>query len=96
MIGMAEKVVLSGFITVLAGEVERVLELLPEHIALTLAEPGCLVFEVRQRAGTPTIFDVYEEFQTAEAFAAHQARVQASPWGAVTKGVERSYTVKGI
>ncbi|MDA8703542.1 antibiotic biosynthesis monooxygenase [Pseudomonadales bacterium] len=54
---MAEKVVLSGFITVPAGEVERVLELLPEHITLTLAEPGCLIFEVRQRADTPTIFD---------------------------------------
>jgi len=60
---LAEKVVLSGFIIVPAGEVEGVLELLPEHITLTLAEPGCLVFEVRQRAGTPTIFDVYEEFQ---------------------------------
>ena len=93
---MAGKVVLSGFITVPSGEVEGVLEHLPEHIALTLAEPGCLVFEVRQRAGTPTIFDVYEEFQTAEAFAAHQARVQASHWGAVTKGVGRSYTVTGI
>ena len=56
MTGMAEKVVLSGFITVPAGEVERVLELLPEHITLTLAEPGCLIFEVRQRADTPTIF----------------------------------------
>jgi quinol monooxygenase YgiN len=96
MTGMADKIILSGFITVPIGEVEGVLDLLPEHITLTLAEPGCLVFEVRQRAGMPTIFDVYEEFQTAEAFAAHQARVQASPWGAVTKGVERSYTVKGI
>ncbi len=92
---MAEKVVLSGFITVPAGEVERVLELLPEHITLTLAEPGCLIFEVRQRADTPTIFDVYEEFQDAEAFAGHQARVKASSWGAVTKDVERTYTVTG-
>ena len=92
---MAEKVVLSGFIIVPEGEVEGVLELLPEHITLTLAEPGCLVFEVRQRAGTPTIFDVYEEFQDAKAFAGHQARVKASSWGAVTKDVERTYTVTG-
>ena len=93
---MAGKVVLSGYITVPSNEVEVVLERLPEHIALTLAEPGCLVFEVHQRAGAPTIFDVYKEFHDARAFADHQARVQASPWNAVTKGVERSYKVMGI
>ncbi len=92
---MADKIVLSGFIAVAHAEVEVVLKHLPEHVALTLAEPGCLVFEVRQRAGTPTIFDVYEEFQDAEAFAGHQARVKASSWGAVTKDVERTYTVTG-
>ena len=92
---MADKIVLSGFIAVAQAEVEVVLEHLPEHVALTLAEPGCLVFEVRQRAVTPTIFDVYEEFQDAEAFAGHQARVKASSWGAVTKDVERTYTVTG-
>lgn len=93
---MTAKVILSGFISVPVGDVQTVLDHLSVHIELTLVEPGCLVFKVTQRMNAPNIFDVYEEFQDADAFSAHQARVQASLWGEVSKNVLRSYSVSGI
>jgi len=77
-------------------EVQAILDHLPDHLALTLAESGCVVFVVTQRLSEPNIFDVYEEFQDGNAFAKHQKRVQESPWGRVTKNVLRSYTVTGL
>ena len=77
-------------------EVQEFLDHLPDHVALTLAESGCVVFVVTQRLSEPNIFDVYEEFQDGKAFAKHQKRVQESPWGRVTKNVLRSYTVTGL
>ena len=95
-IEIAEKVVLIDFIVVPERKVCVILNHLPEYIALTLAEPGCLAFTASHLADKPTIFDVYEEFDGAESFAARQARVQASRRGADTKNVERSYGVTGI
>ena len=79
--------VLIDFIVVPERKVGVILNRLPEYIALTLAEPGCLAFTASHLADKPTIFDVYEKFDGAESFAARQARVQASPWGADTKMV---------
>ena len=75
---------------------QAILDHLPDHVALTLAESGCVVFVVTQRFSEPNIFDVYEEFQDGKAFAKHQKCVQESPWGRVTKNVLRSYAVTGL
>ncbi|OWY06686.1 antibiotic biosynthesis monooxygenase [Thioclava sp. IC9] len=66
---------------------------LPEHIALTHAEPGCEMFEVRQGAD-PLVFTVSERFTDRAAFEAHQARVQASEWGRATQGIARDYQIE--
>ena len=86
------KVTLSGYILVPEADREAVAAALPVHIDATRGEPGCLVFEVT-RADEAGRFDVYEEFVDRGAFEAHQARVKASEWGAVTARVERHYTV---
>ena len=67
-------------------------EYLPEHIRLTLREPGCLEFEVTH-AGAMT-WDVAEVYADRRAFEAHQARVKASTWGAVTLGIAREYQIR--
>ncbi|MFQ3364802.1 MAG: autoinducer 2-degrading protein [Candidatus Azotimanducaceae bacterium] len=90
------KIVLSGFITVPEVKIAIVLAHLTEHSALTLRESGCLVFEVKQRVDESCIFDVYEEFKDAQAFASHQERVRASAWGEVTQDVQRCYEVTGL
>ena len=60
-------------------EAARVQAALPEHIALTRAEPGCLSFEVTP-SDDPLIWSVSEEFTTPAAFEAHQTRAKASIW----------------
>nr|WP_275901874.1 antibiotic biosynthesis monooxygenase [Brevibacterium zhoupengii] len=72
-----------------------VVELLPRHIELTLAEPGCVSFAVEQ-SDDPWIWDVTECFKDARSYDLHQARVQASEWGHATADIERSYTISGL
>jgi len=78
-----------------AAEAHLVEEHLPLHVTLTRAEPGCLSFEVSPTAD-PLVWDVEERFRDEGVFAAHQARVAASEWGAVTAGIERRYSITGI
>ena len=73
-------------------EVALVVANLPEHIALTRAEPGCVSFSV-EREGTSMTWRVSEEFVDQAAFQAHQTRVAASEWGSRTAGIERRYSV---
>lgn len=67
---------------------------LPQHIALTRAEPGCLAFDVRA-TDDPLVWRVSEMFAGADAFARHQQRVADSEWGRATRGIERRYRVTG-
>lgn len=67
---------------------------LPEHVRLTLAEPGCLSFSVRE-TGDPLVWQVEEHFASRPAFEAHQARTRASAWGQATAAIRRAYTVTG-
>jgi quinol monooxygenase YgiN len=87
------KVTLRGHIEVPADDLDAVLLELPNHIALTHQEEGCLVFTVERDPTTPHRFDVHEEFIDKASFEQHQARVKASHWGSVTKNVERFYTI---
>lgn len=89
------KVILKGYIEVPPEDLSAVQHALPEHIELTRAEPGCLVFNVEADPEYPNRFHVYEEFCDAQVFAAHQERVQNSSWGHVSANVERHYQVSG-
>lgn len=74
------------------AQTDLVRTLLPEHIRLSRAEPGCLAFSV-----TPSpdgrIWQVEETFTDRVAFDAHQARTRASAWGRKTAGIERKYQI---
>lgn len=88
------KIVLEGYIEVPESDLAAVVAELPRHIALTRAEPGCIEFEVNQRADATLVFDVYEQFESQSAFDAHQTRVRASKWAVVTGNVSRHYRVR--
>ena len=75
------------------GGWDKLMEALPEHIALTRSEPGCLVFEVTADNENPGVFRVREEFADREAFQLHQTRMQTSRWGAVSQNVARHYVI---
>jgi autoinducer 2-degrading protein len=67
---------------------------LPNHIALTLQEPGCLTFSVERDHEIGNRFKVYEVFASKEAFEHHQDRVKGSRWGVITKNVQRHYSIR--
>lgn len=87
---------LSGHILVPKDQLAIVRAALPEHCRLTLAEAGCLRFEVVESSTQPGRFDVSEEFTDAAAFEAHQVRAKSSPWGNVTAGMTRTYEITGL
>jgi quinol monooxygenase YgiN len=76
-------------------QVDAVEQHLPEHVALTRAEPGCQRFEVVP-LGDGLTWQVDEAFSSSAAFRAHQLRVAGSAWGRATAGFERRYAVEGL
>jgi len=76
-------------------EAATVARLLPAHIALTRAEPGCISFAV-ERSDDPLIWNVEELFSDADTFRAHQARAATSEWGRATRDIARDYGISGL
>ncbi len=74
------------------SEVELIRMYLPQHRALTQAEPGCLLFEVEETEH-PLIWRVNESFMDQKALEAHQARLKHSIWGEKTKEIARDYDI---
>lgn len=85
--------VLEGYIIVPSTDLAMVQDALPDHIRLTRAEPGCIIFEVKQSSADLNRFHVYEEFTDRDAFDAHQVRTRNSYWAQVTESAERHYTL---
>lgn len=73
-------------------ELAVVVAQLPDHVARTRAEPGCLSFTVDQ-TDDHMVWQVDECFADTDAFTAHQEWVAASDWGQATAGIERRYVV---
>ncbi|MCL9782257.1 antibiotic biosynthesis monooxygenase [Vibrio sp. S4M6] len=86
-------VVLKGYILVSDHDLPNVLEELPNHIALTEQEEGCIVFRVTRSKQNPNRFDVYEEFTDMSALEEHNERIRTSSWGKVTLDVKRYYKI---
>ncbi|MCT1829127.1 putative quinol monooxygenase [Brevibacterium luteolum] len=78
-----------------AHELAVVEEHLPDHIARTRAELGCLASSVDQTR-EPLIWQVSERFADPAAFATHQERVASNERGQATAGIERRYSVDGM
>lgn len=77
-----------------AEQAELVARNLPDHIRLTLAEPGCLSFAV-ERTEDPLVWTVSECFDGWPAFDAHQLRTRASAWWDATRDIPREYEMSG-
>ena len=90
------KVILKGFIVIPDNDLERVTEALPEHIEKTRSERGCLIFNVASDQKNKNRLNVYEEFESREAFDLHQKRVKESNWGQITANAKRCYQIDEI
>ncbi len=87
-------VILTGFLVCRTlEEADRVSVMLPDHIRLTRAEPGCIAFEVLRSMADPVRFAVREIYRCRADFDAHIARVRSSDWGRATRGVKRDYVL---
>ena len=89
-----ERVYLDGYIDVPPDRLEAVRAALPEHVALTRAESGCLSFSVTPSDEIEGRFIVAEVFVDQVGFDAHQARMKGSRWFTVTEGIPREYTIR--
>ncbi|MBP0482243.1 putative quinol monooxygenase [Sagittula salina] len=85
---------LTGELICYGPEADTVRQYLPDHVALTRAESGCILFDVQPVGGG--IWTVHEQFEDRATFEAHQARTQASPWGQATAGILRRYDVREV
>lgn len=88
-----KRIYLNGYIDVPAERISDVSAALPLHIQLTLAEPGCISFEVTASETVPGRFNVAEVFVDQAAFEAHQERNKSSDWFKTTEGIPREYSI---
>ncbi|MBU3029920.1 GNAT family N-acetyltransferase [Paracoccus marinaquae] len=73
-----------------AAQMMTALSLLPDHVELSRAEPGCLHFDIRQD-DDPLIWNLAELFTDEDAFAAHKARTGNSLWGQASGAITRDF-----
>ncbi len=85
------KILLTGTMTCAPDEMDAVLSVLPTHIRLSRAEPGCLQFDLWQDEVKPTEFHVTEVFRSEAAFETHQDRTRNSDWFRITGHMRRDY-----
>ena len=69
--------------------------LVPDHVALSRAEPGCLTFNIHP-AASPLVWQLDETFVSRQTFDAHQPRTRASAWLAATTDLARNFTVTEV
>lgn len=74
-----------------AAQMMLALDLLPEHVALSRAEPGNLRFDLAQ-SEDPLIWHLDELFVDDAAFRAHQSRTRTSRWGMDSAALGRDFT----
>ncbi len=72
------------------GQLLRALDLLPEHAALSRAEPGNLRFDLAQ-TDDPMVFALHELYADDAAFQAHRVRLRAARWGNESDGIGREF-----
>lgn len=91
--GDAMKIFLTGHIHVPDDKLSIVRSALPEHVALTLAEKGCISFEVVEDDAIRGCFWVSETFENQAAFDAHQTRTLKTEWFRITADFPREYEI---
>ncbi|MFD1797544.1 antibiotic biosynthesis monooxygenase [Paracoccus aurantiacus] len=74
-----------------AAEMRIALEHLPDHVALSRAEPGCMFFAAEQ-SDDPAIWLIEELYADEAALNAHKARLASSEWSRISAALKREIT----
>ena len=86
----------TGTLTATGTDIETARRLIPDHVALSRAEAGCLRFNLTEAPDQPGLWRLDELFADRAAFEAHQRRTRASLWGRKSAGMVRDFTVSDI
>lgn len=87
---------LNGHLDIPQDRWDSVMNALPEHIALTQSEEGCISFNVTPSPEIKNRLMVAEIFKDRASFDAHQKRTKASPWFEITDGIPREYEITEV
>lgn len=87
---------ITGTLTASGEDIERARRLIPEHIALSRAEPGCLKFELTEDANQPGLWRLDELYRDENAFAHHKQRTKASRWGQESTDMVRDFVIEEV
>ncbi len=90
------KIVVTGHLQVPESELDTVLEGLQLHIELSRQESGNLVFEITQDESDQHKLNIYEEYNSPEAFEFHKERAKSSAWAAISQNVERHLEISEL
>ncbi|NDR58272.1 putative quinol monooxygenase [Aliiruegeria sabulilitoris] len=83
-------ITVTGYIDVPEDRRAVVAPAFEEHMRLSLLEPGCEMFELRQDSDVPGRFHVSERYADSDALEAHKARAAASDWARISEGLPRN------
>ena len=72
------------------------LETLREHIDLSRAEPGCILFKTSNGFLRRRRLYIVEAFEDPDSYHLHQARTRLSEWHRITRFIRRHYNVIGL
>ena len=89
-------IALSGTLICQPEDLAMVQTMLPEHIRLSRAEPGCVMFQVVADRCDPCRFLLAERYVDAAALEFHRARGRASAWGQATSHIPRDIHVADL
>lgn len=88
------RITVTGYLRASAEDAALIRRLLPEHVRLSRAEPGCERFNVVASTSIAHALELDEAFTDRAAFEAHQARTRASAWGRETAHIVRDFEVR--
>lgn len=90
------EVTLTGHFIVPESDLQAILKELPNHIAASRNEPGCIKFEATQDDVQPNKFHLSERFASPEAFEQHKERAARTEWATAAVNIERHFNIKGL
>ncbi len=86
----------TGTLTATGTDIETARRLIPDHVARSRAEPGCLRFNLTEDADQPGLWRLDELFADRAGFEAHQRRTRASLWGQESGAMVRDFTILDV
>ncbi|MEM0923642.1 MAG: putative quinol monooxygenase [Pseudomonadota bacterium] len=81
--GLAGGVIVAGYVSFAAGEVDRLRASMDTVIAATRAEPGCILYTYARLLEDPDTIRIFEIWESGSALTAHFQTPHMADWYAI-------------